>query len=388
MVSHLRLGHRDQSIHSRSKVRPTRGFTLVELLVVIAIIAMLVMLLLPAVQAAREAARRIQCTNNLRQLGLALNTYHDALGFFPVSQLGSVTDSGDGQAVTRQADSSTNSGGFYSWHSKILPFIEEQPLHDSIDFSITMSNSVNTGSRGEISATHKNASAAMTIVSTFLCSSDSSSVNSERLMGINTAPDNYVGNAGWPAPATGYGGERVSPGRYNGIISLRNPSTENESLAHSAVRMRTVIDGTSKTAAFTERLIQTAPDRDGILAGPETLQSFHITMAARTLPQLASRCSATNTHPDAVNSAFLGRSWISGWSPTGATYRHLKQPNTNHCHFGDNHADGEFVVTPTSNHPGGVNVALVDGHVEFVDSGVDPEVWWAMGSRNGRETIR
>ena len=94
------------------------GFTLVELLVVIAIIAILVMLLLPAVNAAREAARNAQCKNNIRQLALALVNHESTYGYFPISQVSSGPDRAGGGCQP----------GFFSWHARILPFIEEDTL--------------------------------------------------------------------------------------------------------------------------------------------------------------------------------------------------------------------------------------------------------------------
>src|SRR5215467_1336846 len=106
-------------------IRRRGGFTLIELLVVIAIIAVLIALLLPAVQAAREAARRGQCTNNLRQLGIALHNYHDALGAFPpgyVSKLNPTTFD--------------NAGPGWSWAAQALSQIEQGPLFSSVNFSL------------------------------------------------------------------------------------------------------------------------------------------------------------------------------------------------------------------------------------------------------------
>ncbi len=374
----MTINKRGRSNHPTLRTKRT-AFTLVELLVVIAIIAMLVSLLLPAVQAARGAARRTQCINNLRQLGLALQNHHDAIGYFPVSQLGSVATNGS-------AASGREDGGFYSWHARVLPFVEEQPLHDSIDFSVSMSSTANDGRDGTLQPSHPNALAAQTSVPVFLCPADGES-NNEAVMGLATASENYAANAGWPALATGFDGERQIPGRYNGLISLENPTSDNESLARQPVRIRTVTDGLSHTAAVAERLIQFAQSRDEILAGPSVLQSFHLTAAPRTLEQMAERCDAGQTHADATNSAFLGRAWISGWSPTAGTYRHLKTPNSNHCHFSSNHADGDFAVTPSSHHDGGVNVVMADGHVEFVANDVDEHVWWAMGSRNAGDRV-
>src|SRR4029077_6628577 len=128
--------------------RRSRGFTLIELLVVIAIIAVLVALLLPAVQQAREAARRSQCKNNLKQLGLALYNYHDSLGTYPVNF--AVRGGGGGQAI---ADTG------HSWLTMILPYVDLGPLYNSINHNANLS-----GTPGNITA-------ANTVVQVFLCAS-------------------------------------------------------------------------------------------------------------------------------------------------------------------------------------------------------------------------
>src|SRR5438093_2413539 len=99
-----------------------RGFTLIELLVVIAIIGVLIALLLPAVQAAREAARRSQCVNNLKQMGIALHNYHDTLGAFPAGRPAYVADNGD----------RANNSGFVS----MLNNMEQTPLYNAWNFNV------------------------------------------------------------------------------------------------------------------------------------------------------------------------------------------------------------------------------------------------------------
>ena len=364
-------------LNRRARAERLNAFTLVELLVVIAIIGILVLLLLPAVNSAREAARGTQCKNNIRQMAIAVVNYESAHRKFPVSQTASGKDRRDGQCE----------GGFYSWHAAILPYIEAKGIYESIDFGIDLADECNAGEHGLISATHPHADIASSVVDTFLCPSDGADINNFDIMGINSAPDNYAGNAGWPSLATGYGGERKTPAKYNGLINVVNPRRKNDFQPNRAVRVQQVKDGLSHTACVAERLIQRGTSPQNILNGSQKTLSFHLTERPRTLAEMASRCSPENTHADLSNSAYLGRCWLSGWAPTGPTYMHVKQPNSNHCHFSHSFSTGDFIVTPTSNHPGGVNVAFADGHVRFIPDGVDSRVWWAMGSRNGRDSI-
>jgi len=128
-------------------VKPGRwrgAFTLVELLVVIAIIGILVALLLPAVQAAREAARRTQCKNNLKQLGLALLNYHDNWNYFPPSSVWDVANGGPGVIDQGQAHTRISQ----NWAVLILPFVEQQSLYNSFDLKRYMTDPVNAVPRG------------------------------------------------------------------------------------------------------------------------------------------------------------------------------------------------------------------------------------------------
>ncbi|MDG2381100.1 MAG: DUF1559 domain-containing protein [Pirellulaceae bacterium] len=362
---------------TKFKSRCSRAFTLVELLVVIAIISILTLLLLPAVNAAREAARNTQCKNNIRQLALAVVNYEGAHRRFPVSQTASGKPNPDGECQ----------GGFYSWHARILPFIEAQSVFEQIDFSTDLADECNDGDHGLISASHPHARIATTKIDTFLCPSDGFNLSHFEIMGIDTAPDNYAGNAGWPSLATGYRGERKTPAKYNGLINIVNPRQKSEFQPKRAVRVQQVVDGLSKTACVAERLIQRGTTQQSVLNGSEKTLSYHLTERPRSLAEMARRCGPEHTHADLSNSAYLGRSWLSGWAPTGPTYMHVKQPNTNSCHFSHSFSTGDFIVTPTSNHSGGVNVAFADGHVRFVADDVKSNIWWAMGSRNGKESI-
>lgn len=354
--------------------RKLPGFTLVELLVVIAIIGVLVALLLPAIQAAREAARRTQCVNNLKQLGLALQNHHSSFECFPKSQTASGPSSG-----------SDCEPGYYSWLVFLLPYMEQNALYESIDFRANMSDTCSSGT--PISASHTNAEAAAKVVAGLLCPSDGVSGGNAAVMGTaDPASDSYAANAGWPSQATGYEGERSTPGNFNGIITLENPRQSVSWHPAGKIRIKHITDGTSHTAAVAERLIQTGASLNEIRNTEDRYKSYHVTATARSLARMRERCDAGATHTDAIAATYVGRAWISGWTPTAPTYMHLNTPNTHHCHFNNLDANGDFAVTPSSNHPGGVNVVMVDGHVELISDDIEPEAWWALGSRDGGES--
>jgi prepilin-type processing-associated H-X9-DG protein len=311
----------------------------------------------------------------MKQIGVALHSHHGAFGHFPVNQTASGSSAGG-----------SCEPGHYSWLVRILPFVEQSPLYDSIDFSENMSNDCSSGMM--ISDSHKNARAAATPIESFLCPSAGAPADNSVVMGTaNPAGDSYAANAGWPSNATGHDGERPNPGPYNGIISLKHPGKFIPWHHQGNVSIQQITDGTSHTAAVTERLFQTATDLNAVRSGPETLKSYHVTASSgRTLSRMRDRCDSSSTHADPVAAAFIGRAWISGWTPTAPTYMHLNTPNTHHCHFKSLSDDGDFAVTPSSNHPGGVNIVMADGHVDFISNDIEPHVWWALGSRDGGES--
>ncbi|HMC11106.1 MAG TPA: DUF1559 domain-containing protein, partial [Pirellulaceae bacterium] len=210
--------------------RYRRGFTLVELLVVIAIIGVLVALLLPAVQAAREAARRSQCMNNLRQIGLALHTYHDTFRVFPPSYL---TVPGGGGAMGPPDSENGDAGPGWTALMLLLPQIEQANLYNSFDINTTAWSA-------------KNATVAQTPVKTYICPSANHHpitypvVNDSGKTLATFARGHYVANAGrldiWDEPTADL--SRIADGPF-----YRNSRT----------RMADITDGLSNTVFFGEQ---------------------------------------------------------------------------------------------------------------------------------------
>jgi len=190
-----------------------RGFTLIELLVVIAIIAVLIALLLPAVQQAREAARRTQCRNNLHQLGLALHNYHDTHSCFPP---GTVASSANGSSVS---DAAQQPG--WTFLAMILPFVDETSIYNACNFTLST-----RGTPGELS----NSTAMGQIINQYLCPSDGSYKKSG-----NYAVSNYMPVAGINSSYCRYNHPTYQE-KHCGVFS-----------ASSRVRIRDIRDGTSNT---------------------------------------------------------------------------------------------------------------------------------------------
>ena len=283
-----------------------RGFTLIELLVVIAIIGVLVSLLLPAVQSAREAARRVQCTNNLKQIGLALHGYLDAHGVFPAAH------------VPNTAFSAT---------ARILPYLEQAPLYQALNINLSQDHASNDTVRN-------------TQLAVMLCPSDQ-----ENPMPARGAATNYMGNKGsslvW-GRATGPNAGLPEP---NGVF-----------LSDYWTRAAQVRDGLSNTAFYSERVLA-----DGSNAVVSPLEDVFF---ARTSPTTADEAVSQCRALDITNLAnqfplFMGAPWLHGQH----TYQHTATPNERSCGF---FLVNRASMPPSSRHPGGVNLLLGDGGVRFI----------------------
>ena len=323
--------------------RPTlrKGFTLIELLVVIAIIAILVALLLPAVQQAREAARRSSCKNNLKQIGLALHNYHDVYGTLPIGDLfGPSSSTWNTQRTT--------------WLVRILPYIEESALYDQVDFDRQTSGWAGT-----------NADVRTVEVATFRCPSDPG--DRGKTGQATYGPTNYVGCLGTHQDLTGGGGSgadygSISHGFWNKMF--QNTGQERGCFAaNSHGRFRDVTDGTSNTMMVAECLV-----------GVDVL-GFGGNAFNGNLNTCVPSATPTNTFPQ------RGYSWFRGCIWTWA-FNTLRGPNPEEpdCYSYSSGAIGN--VSARSQHQGGVQTILVDGSTRFISENINLGVWQNLGDRN------
>ncbi len=299
-----------------------RGFTLIELLVVIAIIAILIGLLLPAVQKVREAAARIQCQNNLKQLGLALHGYHDALGSFPA-----------GRDPWPKP---------FSAQAHLLPFVEQQNLQNLVDFNQPTSTGVNVA-------------AAQTLIKLLLCPSDP---GSGRVPGSAFAGNNYAGNVG-----TG-----INAGDYvtgDGVFLLNH-----------SIGIKDITDGTSNTAAFSELTLGNGTSGGSAPSDPRR-QFIQLSGSTPTTP-------AACTPGAGTWDGMRGDRWING-GYQATLYNHYALPNAANVFDCINAANNYGLAAARSWHTNGVNVMLCDGSVHFVNNGVSLYTWQALGTRAGGE---
>ncbi|MEM8946819.1 MAG: DUF1559 domain-containing protein [Planctomycetota bacterium] len=364
-----------------------RAFTLVELLVVIAIIGVLIALLLPAVQAAREAARRTQCINNLKQMGLAAANYESARGVFPPGRL--FPDWTDENDVPKGSSNYsgvliTDKTGFYSVHIWLLPFMEANNVYDLIDFNIAQIKIVDP-------AVNPNSQAYLTANDLFICPSDAN-------VGEVVSENNYRSNFGGSTPGAGAqatGGidprpNDLWPAGGNGAFTM----------GRKGLRAGEYSDGLSNTAFFSERIKgngegqDSIPDRSSMISCPNSSFRPAVSFEPNYL-------AASNYVPSASGFTFnsAGRldpdsNFSNGWPFAGydsTQYNHVAPPNWTGQDCGVSFISDQptehAIIAARSDHAGTVNVSFGDGHTATVSDDVDLDVWRAIGSRNGEEAI-
>ncbi len=311
------------------------GFTLVELLVVIAIIGILVALLLPAIQAARAAARRTQCQNNLKQIGLALTNFHDSNGEFPPS---ATFDESKG-------DPSTARQHYKNWIIEILPYMEQQNIHDSFDFKYPINSRLNSAARG-------------TRIDGLLCPEENSVYQDTPYSGDggNWARTNYGANGclgaystAWRAGA-GPTAERWEASLTRGVMG-----------ANVATSIKDITDGTTHTIMVAEiRVGIDAVDRRGTwaLGGPGA----------------SSLWMHGSDDGNGVNVCTLAADNIQGCDKIFAAVGEATVATE--CMGCNRGGGGNSQAVPRSNHVGGVFVCMVDGSVQFISDFIETlQIW-------------
>ena len=379
-----------------------RGFTLIELLVVIAIIAVLVAILLPAVQQAREAARRTQCKNNLKQIGLALANYEETYGTYCSAMGGTYTSWGN---PTGQGPNMNNRGnharaGFYL---PLMPFLDEAPRYDQImkgdpDGVLWTNNSTEAVQPGGNLLNNNNWAPASVEHNDWKCPSDPGNRDRDSQVNYMASVGDFVRNNGYPANAT------------SGLMGR-----------HTFFTVGDVTDGASNTLAFSERLrgdwrnFQANNDSTAMIQRQQPLVReaafVGVGNAAVRTPSLCLAQIVSNSdglfYTSSVNTLknYAGFHWGNS-QPEVILFHSILAPNRGSCYgnLNQNQDSGEVLISPSSNHPGGVNVAMADGSVQFVTDSIDTGnlsatktaapgispygVWGALGTRAGNDIVK
>ncbi len=329
-------------------LHPSRpGFTIVELLVVIAVIGILAALLLPAIQSSREAARRMSCQNNLKQFGIALHRYVEARTYFP--------SGAESRAYTKDPSTPYN---FYRWSAlvRLLPYLEETTALSALDLTQPLYGS-------NLKVTPANSSAVAQIVPLFLCPSDL-----QKPVAAGFGPTNYV-------TCTGSGMGGGTPYKTDGIFFI-----------NSEISPSQVTDGLSHTAAMSESLLGDgpAPLSNPALVNPRTTYAF---IYAVPLTDAACQQARMWNFTD-----LRGFSWANG-EYRCTLYNHHWGPNSPNIDCVSSKITGNISElyscygwrSARSRHPGGVNMLMADGSGSFATDDIDQNTWWALSTREGNE---
>ena len=376
--------------------RSQRGFTLIELLVVIAIIAILVSLLLPAVQQAREAARRTQCRNNLKQIGLGLHNYLSTHNRFPPGRLlPDLTVAGNVQvSYTSYSSNAANVWtGNRSVHIFILPYMEQANIYNLINFAGPNSTRMTTSGV----PSNPNYAAYAQAAGLFLCPSDANT-------GVIITENNYVYNFGGSTPYAG-ATNTTAQNNWSGSVTVGSQTLtcggNGAFTAGSALGDRDFTDGLSNTAMFAERTkgsaraaastppspadIITSPNRQNVMLPPDTMYNDCL-----NAPKVASGFNFTTFGRWAA-----GSDYSNGWpfaAYSGTMYNHVATPNWRGSDCGNwsaiSDTPGEHaIISARSMHTGGANVMLADGSVRFASDSIDLGVWRSVGTRATGESV-
>lgn len=324
----------------KPKNQCAKGFTLVELLVVIAIIGILIALLLPAIQAAREAARRMSCVSNIRQVAMACHNYLSTHGEFP-----------PGYGFQNVYGGSTGGGSEWPWCVRILPYLEQNNIYDQIDYTQNTGYDAWTGPYKEVMEHIAEASYPM-----FRCPSDPLALEpfeaTTHTGQQRHARINYAGNFGWGNLEAGSQNVDEIGVRLHGVFRY-----------NQSAKISHITDGTSSTLLLME------------------LTAGHSETIRATITYDEGPVCMVNYPP---NDETLD---ITRWCD-----ERDGQDGEKTCRYRAGISHGGILVqqdmvihTSRSHHPGGVNVALVDASARFVDDSVDPDVWRAAGTPAGGE---
>jgi prepilin-type N-terminal cleavage/methylation domain-containing protein/prepilin-type processing-associated H-X9-DG protein len=324
--------------HFMTKKSRRSAFTLIELLVVIAIIAILIALLVPAVQKVREVAARMQCANNLKQIGLALHNYESVHKYLPASHWRKVWP-----------PDPSNPQGHFRWSclAQLTPYIEQDGVYRGLDMAVPLYGG---GSLQPAAVPFpQNLPALSVVIPAFLCPSDIT-----RVVKPDMGPTNYVACVG---------------SRIDGDAALGDGMF----FQNSAVRLVEVTDGTSNTVAFSESTLGIGGPNQTGSAGDERLFYKQVTNLSQA------DCNSSTTL--VTDRGFL---WADGAYNVGL-YNHVLPPNssTMDCVRHSNPA----WKTARSRHPGGVNALFGDGSVHFLRDTIQLATWQALGTRAGGDVV-
>ena len=340
-------------------MRRRRGYSLIEVLVVIAIIALLIALLLPAVQAAREAARRTQCANNLKQIGIAMHNYHAAISSFPVGFQYRRIDGGGPNTIVKADGLELH----YRWSvlAQLGPYLEQTTIYNALNFDWPV-DSGPAGVMGQPPYTFfpANRTVKKTVVGMFLCPSD-----------VKAGPDPDSGPSNYNF-CSGDGQHGGDAGCANGAFDMPSPQS-----------LVTLYDGSSQTVAASESLL--GPTGPVEQAGPSPWP--------REPKRAFARSSSTVFYDGGCALATggwrfdKGNGWWDG-DYRSTLYNHYYTPNSplNDC-FGPTNRHNPAWKAARSLHPGGVNVLFCDGHLSYVKDSIAPATWKALATRDGGEVI-